>query len=101
MVYWSEPGDDLIPLFEPATLAPGFPSREEIRARYAERSGRDLSEIDYYVALGCWKLAIVLEGVYARFAAGQYGKTDDRFQQFATVVEQLAEAADEAERRLG
>jgi aminoglycoside phosphotransferase (APT) family kinase protein len=101
MVYWSEPGDDLIPLFEPATLAPGFPSRDEVSSRYAERSGRDLSEIDYYVALGCWKLAIVLEGVYARFAAGQYGKTDDGFEQFARVVEQLAEAADEAERRLG
>jgi aminoglycoside phosphotransferase (APT) family kinase protein len=101
MVYWSEPGDDLIPLFEPATLAPGFPSREEVRSRYAEGSGRDLSELDFYVALGCWKLAIVLEGVYARFAAGQYGATGEGFQQFAKVVEQLAEAADEAERRLG
>jgi aminoglycoside phosphotransferase (APT) family kinase protein len=101
MVYWSEPGDDLIPLFEPATLAPGFPSREEIRSRYAERAGRDLSEIDFYVALGCWKLAIVLEGVYARFAAGQYGTTDDGFREFAKVVEQLAAAADAAEQRLG
>jgi aminoglycoside phosphotransferase (APT) family kinase protein len=100
MVYWSEPGDDLIPLFEPATLAPGFPSRDQIRSRYAKRSGRDLSEIDFYVALGCWKLAIVLEGVSARFAAGQYGKTDDGFREFAKVVEQLAAAADEAERRL-
>jgi aminoglycoside phosphotransferase (APT) family kinase protein len=101
MVYWSEPGDDLIPLFEPATLAPGFPSREEVKSRYAEHSGRDLSEIDFYVALGCWKLAIVLEGVYARFAAGQYGETDEGFRKFAGVVEQLADAADQAERRLG
>jgi aminoglycoside phosphotransferase (APT) family kinase protein len=101
MVYWSEPGDDLIPLFEPATLAAGFPSRDQVRSRYAEHSGRDLSEVDFYVALGCWKLAIVLEGVYARFAAGQYGKTDDGFRELAKLVEQLAEAADEAERRLG
>jgi aminoglycoside phosphotransferase (APT) family kinase protein len=101
LVYWSEPGDELMPLFDAPTTAPGFPSRDEIRHRYGERSGRDLSEIDFYVALGCWKLAIILEGVYARFAAGQYGRADDAFQQFADMVERLAEGADEAERRLG
>ena len=99
MVYWSEPGDDLMPLFEPPTTAGGFPSREEIRARYAERSGRDVSELDFFVALGFWKLAIILEGVFARYAAGQYGTTDEGFEKFGTVVESLANAADEAERR--
>jgi aminoglycoside phosphotransferase (APT) family kinase protein len=100
MVYWSEPGDDLIPLFDPPTVAAGFPNRDEVRRRYAERSGRDLSELDFYVALGCWKLAIILEGVYARYAAGQYGKQAEGFEEFAKVVERLAEGADEAERRL-
>ena len=99
-VYWSEPGDELMPLFDAPTTAPGFPLREEIRARYAERSGRDLSEIDFYIALACWKLAIILEGVFARFTAGQYGKTDEGVQRFADMVERLAEGADEAERRL-
>jgi aminoglycoside phosphotransferase (APT) family kinase protein len=98
LVYWSEAGDEFTPLFEAATTAAGFPGREEVKARYAERSGRDLSGIDYYVALGYWKLAIVLEGVFARYAAGQYGETDEGFQEFAKVVEQLAEAADTAER---
>ena len=69
--------------------------------RYEERSGRDLSEIDFYVALGLWKLAIILEGVYARYAAGQYGEADEGFEEFANVVVRLAEGADEAERRLG
>jgi len=100
MVYWSEQGDSLIPLFDPPTTAPGFPGRDEIRRRYAEGSGRDLSELDFYVALGCWKLAIILEGVYARYAAGQYGQASDEFEEFAKVVVRLAEAADEAERRL-
>ncbi len=99
MDYWSEPGDELIPLAEPATIEPGFPSRQELKARYAERSGRDLSQLDFFVALGYWKLAIILEGVYARYAAGQYGKTDEGIHHFATVVESLATAADEAERR--
>ena len=82
-------------------MLPGFPARDEVRARYAEQSGRDLSEIDYYVALGLWKLAIVLEGVVARFSAGQYGAADDGESEFARSVERLAAAADEAERRLG
>ena len=101
LVYWSEQGDELVPLFEPATMAPGFLNRDEVKARYAERSGRDLSEIDFYVALGLWKLSIILEGVYARYAAGQYGKADEGFEQFGRFVERLAEGAAEAEGRLG
>src|SRR5215204_2309700 len=56
LVYWSQPGDDFAPLSDAPTFAEGFPSRDEVRDRYAERSGRDLSELDYYVALGLWKL---------------------------------------------
>ena len=41
------------------------------------------------------------KGVYARYAAGQYGKPDEGFEEFAKIVERLAEGADEAERRLG
>jgi aminoglycoside phosphotransferase (APT) family kinase protein len=101
MVYWPEAGEDEISLGQPATMAPGFPSREELKARYAERSGRDLAQLDFFVALGYWKLAIILEGVYARYAAGQYGKVDEGIQHFARLVERLAEAADAAERRAG
>ena len=99
LVYWAQEGDEGISLGQPANLAPGFPSREELRRRYAERSGRDLSQIDFFVALGYWKLAIILEGVYARYAAGQYGKVDPGIEAFARLVERLADAADEAERR--
>jgi aminoglycoside phosphotransferase (APT) family kinase protein len=103
IVYWSEDGDELMPLLQAPTTAAGFPSREQIRERYAELSGRDLSEIDFYVALGWWKLAIILEGVYSRYAAGQYGKPEESIEgieRFAEIVERLAGAADEAERRL-
>jgi len=99
MVYWPEPGEELVALGQPATLAPGFPNREELVARYTERSGRDLTQLDFFIALGYWKLAIILEGVYARYAAGQYGKVDPGIEAFARLVERLAEAADEAERR--
>jgi aminoglycoside phosphotransferase (APT) family kinase protein len=100
LVYWSEAGDDFMPLFAPATIAPGFIGRDQVRDRYVERSGRDLSEIDFYMALGYWKLAIILEGVYARYAEGQYGKTDEGFEEFARIVERLAGAAAEAADRL-
>lgn len=97
MVYWPEAGEEGISLGLPATMAPGFPKREELKARYAERSGRDLSQLDFFVALGYWKLAIILEGVYARYAAGQYGKVDPGIEEFARIVERLAAAAAEAE----
>jgi aminoglycoside phosphotransferase (APT) family kinase protein len=99
MVYWPEAGEEDVSLGQPATMAPGFPSREEVRGRYAELSGRDLSQLDFYVALGYWKLAIILEGVYARYAAGGYGKVNEGLEAFARLVERLAEAAEEAERR--
>jgi aminoglycoside phosphotransferase (APT) family kinase protein len=101
LVYWGQEGDTLLPLFEPATMAPGFPDREQVRSRYAERSARDLSAIDFFVALGYWKLAIILEGVYSRYAKGQYGKPEDGFEEFGKNVGRLAEAADEAVDRLG
>ena len=102
MVYWPERGEEgeqPIALGRPANLAPGFPTRAEMRERYAERSGRDLSQLDFFVALGYWKLAVILEGVYARYTAGQYGKVDPGVEHFARLVERLAEAAEEAERR--
>jgi aminoglycoside phosphotransferase (APT) family kinase protein len=97
MAYWPERGDDVVALGMPANLAPGFPSQTEIAARYAERSGRDLSDLNFYVALGYWKLAIILEGVYARYVAGGYGKVDEGIHAFARLVERLAEEAERIE----
>jgi aminoglycoside phosphotransferase (APT) family kinase protein len=101
VVYWAEEGDDLLPLVDPPTIAPGFPGRDEIKRLYAERSGRDLSELDFFVALGYWKLAVILEGVFSRYSAGAYGKPEEGFEEFGKVVIRLAEAASGAEERLG
>jgi aminoglycoside phosphotransferase (APT) family kinase protein len=100
-VYWSQPDDQLAPLIDPPTIAPGFPSRDEVMQRYGKRSSRDLGRIDFYIALAQWKLAVILEGVYSRYAAGGYGQTDESFEQFAKSVEDLANSAAEAEARLG
>jgi aminoglycoside phosphotransferase (APT) family kinase protein len=101
LMYWTRSEDDCSPLLSPPTTAAGFPGRTDIAARYAARSGRDLSEIDFYIALALWKGAVILEGVYARYASGAYGDTDGSWQRFEALVPQLAEAAHVAATRAG
>ncbi|MFP5579666.1 MAG: phosphotransferase family protein [Acidimicrobiia bacterium] len=101
MVYWSEPGDRSPTLGAP-TAADGMRSRQELLDRYAAASGRDLSRIDYYVAFGYWKLACIVEGVYARYIGGSMGTRDSSdFDGFKHQVESLAAQARAAVERLG
>ncbi len=70
LMYWTDPGDDdWLRLSEggSVTTIPGFLRRAEAAARYAELTGRDIGAIGYYMAFGCFKLAVVLEGIHARF----------------------------------
>ncbi len=101
LMYWAEPDDDFSALFWAPTRAPGFPGRKDVTARYAARSGRDLSELDFYVALAFWKGACILEGVYVRYASGVYGTADDSWRSFESIIPRMAEAADEHARRAG
>jgi len=101
MVYWVEPEDEAMPLFRPATAEPGFPSRSDLVDHYRRVSGRDVSHLDYFVALGYWKLAVIIEGVLARFRSGGYGEeARDSGQEFEAAVETLAGAASSAIDRL-
>ena len=49
----------------------GFPSGDTLVGWYAERGGADLSALPWYVALGLFKLAVILEGIHFRFVHGQ------------------------------
>jgi aminoglycoside phosphotransferase (APT) family kinase protein len=49
----------------------GFPTEPELIARYAQNTDRDLSAIQWYVVLACFKLAIILEGTFARASEGR------------------------------
>jgi aminoglycoside phosphotransferase (APT) family kinase protein len=51
--------------------APGHPSPQELIERYAERSGRDVSRINWYTAFAWFKLAVILEGIHYRYTLGQ------------------------------
>jgi aminoglycoside phosphotransferase (APT) family kinase protein len=76
LVYWPEPGERSA-LGSAATSMPGFATRDELVARYSERTGRELPQLGFYVAFAYWKLACILEGVYARYVGGAMG--DDGF----------------------
>jgi aminoglycoside phosphotransferase (APT) family kinase protein len=52
----------------------GFPTAQELIETYRANSERDLSAIDWYAVLACYKLAILLEGTHARAAAGKAPK---------------------------
>ncbi len=56
--------------FAPIDL-PGHPSLDEMSTRYAERSGRDVSDLHWYVGFAAFKLAVILEGVHYRYTKGQ------------------------------
>jgi aminoglycoside phosphotransferase (APT) family kinase protein len=99
MVYWSEPDDALESLPSSPTMLPGFPSRKEIAQRYADQSGRDVSDLDFYVAFGYWKLACIIEGVYARYVGGAMGTASTGFEHFGNQVVHLVEAAKAAVER--
>jgi aminoglycoside phosphotransferase (APT) family kinase protein len=96
-VTWAQPDDPADNTFaslSAATRRPGFMTREELTARYEERSGRSVSALNWYQALALWKAAVFMEGNYKRSLAGT---TDDPYlKQFDKGVPALAEAAWEA-----
>jgi aminoglycoside phosphotransferase (APT) family kinase protein len=100
-VYWTDRTDPESSLLVSPTLAEGFPTKAELNERYAARSSRDLSQLDFYTAFGYWKLAAIIEGVYSRYAAGAMGDDASGFEGFANQVVRLAERAVEAADRLG
>ena len=93
MVYWTEPGDEAAILGVTPTTVPGFPSRSDLTGWYAERSGRDVSRLGFYVAFGYWKLACILQGVYARYVGGAAAGDRSSVDGFAHSVVTLADMA--------
>jgi aminoglycoside phosphotransferase (APT) family kinase protein len=90
---WAQEGDEenAISALGGITRRPGFPSREELVARYEQASGRSMTAVNWYMALALWKSAVFLEGSYKRRLAGT---TDDPFfDLLETGVPQIAERA--------
>ena len=104
MNQWAEPGDPPPVRHVPPTSLPGFPTRQALADRYAERTGRDLSRLDFYVGFNRWKSAAIVHGVYARYLEGKkstVGVDLDGLKRSILQSLALAEAAvDRLERRV-
>jgi aminoglycoside phosphotransferase (APT) family kinase protein len=71
LVYWADAAEEDWMSPADAVTVPGFGTRAEFAADYARRTGRDISRIGYYMAFGYFKLAVVLEGINARYLQHQ------------------------------
>ena len=90
-VYWGDRNARAVLGSQGVSNLPGFPSREEVTERYARESGRDLSELDFYLVYAGYKLAIIVEGINARFLMGK--TLGEGFEDMGGAVVALAETA--------
>jgi aminoglycoside phosphotransferase (APT) family kinase protein len=92
--YWVQAGDDprMQGLAFGPTNLPGSPSRAELVDRYQERSGISVGNVDYYRVFGLFKIAVILQQIYARYRKGS--TADPRFAALGYFVTLLAEVAD-------
>ena len=107
LIYWAEPGDPVgeggVGRLPSATRRPGFLSRAAIVAEYAKRSGRDVYAVDFYQVLALTKLAVIAEGIYARYLQGKTlgGAFDGMTRASVGIAERaLSLAEDSNDRRL-
>ncbi len=97
---WPDPGDDEPVLPEAATAPQGFPSRSELASRYGERTGRDLSQLDYYVSFNRWKSACIIHGVYARYCAGKKSTEGVDLDELRERIDRSLALSEQAVRRI-
>jgi len=100
-VYWTGPNDQASPWMSQYTTVKGFLDRGDLIARYAAKTGRDISNIEFYRAFAYWKLACIIEGVYARYLGGALGeKQAADLEPFKLQTEAAANSAEESLSRL-
>jgi aminoglycoside phosphotransferase (APT) family kinase protein len=95
LIYWGEMGDSAERLNARAharvTAQPGFMTRSEIAAEYGRQTGRNVDNIDYYQVFANYKLAVITEGIYARYLKGQtVGEGFDNMQRSSLTLINLA-----------
>jgi aminoglycoside phosphotransferase (APT) family kinase protein len=70
---WGRPADTAPPTIAGPNQAGGYPDGDALVTRYAQRSGRDVGELDFYVAFARWRSACIGAGVYSRYVGGVMG----------------------------
>ena len=75
LMYWIQAGDSELRQLAMekgvATMAEGFMTRDELAYEYERRSGRPIRNVQFYLALAHYKLGIIIEGIRARYLAGE------------------------------
>jgi aminoglycoside phosphotransferase (APT) family kinase protein len=97
LIYWARDEAQTGVVGATTSTDKGFLSRDAIVERYANESGRDLSALDFYEALASFKLAIILEGIHARYLMGK--TVGDGFEHIGSMVEVMVQAALDAASR--
>lgn len=92
--YWAEANDGPFEKSFNLTWLPSNLTRQEFANRYAEKSGRDVSNLLYYYVFGLFKNAVVIQQIYARYKKGL--TRDERFASLLTGVQALAHKAAKA-----
>ncbi len=90
LTYWDALGDMPAagnPMTDIPGPAAGFPTGTELIDRYAKATGTDVPDLAWYVALGCFKLAVICEGIHYRYTLGQ--TLGDGFDKFGDLVQPL------------
>jgi aminoglycoside phosphotransferase (APT) family kinase protein len=93
---WVEAGEPTRGPFAPPTTAVGFPTRAELADRYSRATGRDLSELPYYLAFARWRGACISAGVLNRYERDVMGAVDFDLDAMAQSVELSVIAARDA-----
>jgi aminoglycoside phosphotransferase (APT) family kinase protein len=91
LVYWGGSGQRAILSTQGVGGVPGFLSNDEVIARYAERSGRSVEHLDFYVVFAMYKLAIIVEGINARYLMGK--TLGEGFSEMGAMVDGLVDGA--------
>lgn len=87
--YWIEANDppEMQLMVRQPSAAPGMMTRQEILDFYAERTGTDVSNFQFYYVYGIWRLAVIIQQIYYRY---YHGQTDNpKFKGYAQMVNAL------------
>lgn len=93
LAYWVTPEDPdemQAVRMQPSHL-PGMPDREAICARYAQMTGYRIDQLDFYLAFGLFRLAVIVQQIYYRYAKGQ--TSNPRYRAFGPMVHVLVNRA--------
>ena len=91
--YWPDPGDSEATSrgTRPGLARMGLPSRAEIAARYAARSGADVAAVPWWEAFALWKTVVVVQQLHRRWVRGE--STDPRMARIADRIPSMIAAA--------